>query len=117
MTGSAVFTARPRSRQPKVPCRQSDCMNVKIGMNMLLWGTRIDSTHIPVFAQLREAGYDGVEIPVTGQPVVELEKMAAACEDLGLQRTASAFVGDDVNPISTIASLDLEPDFSAANRL
>ena len=75
-------------------------MNVKIGMNMLLWGTRIDSTHIPVFAQLREAGYDGVEIPVTGQPVVELEKMAAACEDLGLQRTASAFVGEDVNPIS-----------------
>ncbi len=80
-------------------------MNIKIGMNMLLWGTQIDSTHIPVFAQLREAGYDGVEIPVTGQSTSELEKMASACEDLGLLRTASAFVGEEVNPISPDAAI------------
>ena len=75
-------------------------MDVKIGMNMLLWGTRIDSAHIPVFAALRESGYDGVEIPVTGQSAAELQKMAAACDELGLERTASAFVGAEVNPIS-----------------
>lgn len=75
-------------------------MNVKIGMNMLLWGGQIGTGHIPVFASLSEAGYDGVEIPVSGQPVAELEEMAAACEELGLQRTASAFVGLEANPIS-----------------
>lgn len=75
-------------------------MNVKIGMNMLLWGVDIDSRHIPVFEGLRNAGYDGVEIPVVGQSEAELQKMAAACDALGLQRTASAFVGADVNPIS-----------------
>ena len=75
-------------------------MDVKIGMNMLLWGTRIDSAHIPVFAALRESGYDGVEIPVTGQSAAELQKMAVACDALGLERTASAFVGAEVNPIS-----------------
>lgn len=80
-------------------------MNIKVGMNMLLWGTQIDSTHIPVFAQLREAGYDGVEIPVTGQSTSELEKMASACEDLGLLRTASAFVGEEVNPVSPDAAI------------
>ncbi|MEP1472988.1 MAG: sugar phosphate isomerase/epimerase family protein [Halieaceae bacterium] len=76
-------------------------MNVKIGMNMLLWGGQIDTQHIPVFASLSEAGYDGVEIPVSGQASAELEKMAAACEELGLERTASAFVGLECNPISS----------------
>ncbi len=41
-----------------------DTMNVKIGMNMLLWGTWITSEHIPVFQGLATAGFDGVEIPI-----------------------------------------------------
>ena len=75
-------------------------MNVKIGMNMLLWGIEITPQHIPVFEGLAAAGYDGVEIPVVGQSTVELETMASACDDLGLARTAVAFVGAEVNPIS-----------------
>ncbi len=75
-------------------------MNIKIGMNMLLWGIHITPEHIPVFAHLAAAGYDGVEIPVVGQSTAELKAIAAACDDLGLQRTAVAFVGEHVNPIS-----------------
>ncbi len=75
-------------------------MNVKIGMNMLLWGIQITEEHIPVFAGLAGAGYDGVEIPVVGQSRAQLTTMAAACDDLGLARTAVAFVGEHVNPIS-----------------
>jgi D-psicose/D-tagatose/L-ribulose 3-epimerase len=75
-------------------------MNVKIGMNMLLWGVQITPKHIPVFASLAAAGYDGVEIPVVGQSAAELTAMASACADLGLERTAVAFVGEHVNPIS-----------------
>lgn len=75
-------------------------MNVKIGMNMLLWGTHITERHIPVFAGLAKAGFDGVEIPVGEQAPRELAAMAAACDDLGLARTASAFVGMDTNPVS-----------------
>ena len=75
-------------------------MDVKIGMNMLLWGIRITPAHIPVFEGLAQAGYDGVEIPVVGQSGAELKAMAAACDDLGLARTAAAFVGEEVNPIS-----------------
>jgi D-psicose/D-tagatose/L-ribulose 3-epimerase len=80
-------------------------MNVKIGMNMLLWGIEITPHHIPVFQGLAEAGYDGVEIPVVGQSAQELKTMASACDDLGLARTASAFVGADVNPISPDAAI------------
>lgn len=75
-------------------------LDVKIGMNMLLWGTAINCEHIPVFADLAAAGYDGVEIPVGGQSPQELQQMATACDDLGLARTAVAFVGEEVNPIS-----------------
>ncbi len=74
-------------------------MTNKIGMNMLLWGTQIDSSHIPVFEALREAGFDGVEIPIANQPRAELKVMAAACDEMGLQRTTSGFVGLDTNPI------------------
>jgi D-psicose/D-tagatose/L-ribulose 3-epimerase len=75
-------------------------MNVKIGMNMLLWGIEITPQHIPVFEALAATGYDGVEIPVVGQSTAELKTMASACDDLGLARTAVAFVGAEVNPIS-----------------
>jgi D-psicose/D-tagatose/L-ribulose 3-epimerase len=75
-------------------------MDVKIGMNMLLWGIQITPAHIPVFEGLAKSGYDGVEIPVVGQSKAELKAMASACDDLGLERTAVAFVGEDVNPIS-----------------
>ena len=75
-------------------------MNVKIGMNMLLWGIEITPQHIPVFEALAATGYDGVEIPVVGQSTAELKTMASACDNLGLARTAVAFVGAEVNPIS-----------------
>ena len=80
-------------------------MNVSIGMNMLLWGTVITRTHIPCFQALKEAGFDGVEIPVNRQGDAELRAMAAACDALGLRRTASAFVGVDANPISPDATI------------
>lgn len=80
-------------------------MDVKIGMNMLLWGVQITPQHIPVFAALAAAGYDGVEIPVVGQSATDLKSLAAACDDLGLARTAVAFVGEHVNPISPDQSI------------
>lgn len=80
-------------------------MNVKIGMNMLLWGIEITPKHIPVFEGLAAAGYDGAEIPVVGQSASDLKTMASACNDLGLARTAAAFVGEDVNPISPDAAI------------
>ena len=76
-------------------------MDVKIGMNMLLWGIETTPEKIPVFEGLAEAGFDGVEIPLVGQSESQLKEMAAACDALGLERTSSAFVGLDTNPISS----------------
>jgi D-psicose/D-tagatose/L-ribulose 3-epimerase len=79
-------------------------MNVKIGMNMLLWGVKITPAHIPVFEGLAQAGFDGVEIPIAGQSQEQLREMTTACDDLGLARTASALVSADANPIAPDAS-------------
>ena len=80
-------------------------MDVKIGMNMLLWGIQITPKHIPIFERLAAVGFDGVEVPVVGQSAAEIKAMAAACDDLGLARTAVAFIGADANPISTSPSI------------
>ena len=66
-------------------------MNVKIGMNMLLRGVNIISDHIPVFEGLAIAGYDGVEIPVVGQPENELKAMRVAIDNLGMDCTTGIF--------------------------
>ena len=79
----------------------------KIGMNMLLWGVDIDSSHIPLLEQIAGAGFDGVEIPVLGQPPGELAKLRKAAEGLGLECTAVTFVTPDTNPI------DPNPDIRA----
>lgn len=37
---------------------------MKFGMNLLLWTAQVDSSHDPLLADLKKAGYDGVEIPI-----------------------------------------------------
>lgn len=79
--------------------------DVKIGMNMLLWGIETTPEKIPIFEGLAAAGFDGVEIPLVGQSASQLKEMATACDALGLERTSSAFVGLDTNPISPDATV------------
>ena len=35
-----------------------------LGFNMLLWSTHVTEEHFPIFAEIKRAGYDGVEIPI-----------------------------------------------------
>ncbi len=38
---------------------------MKLGMNMLLWSTDVTADEYdPAFAMLKDAGFDGVEIPI-----------------------------------------------------
>ncbi|MGK0281497.1 MAG: D-psicose/D-tagatose/L-ribulose 3-epimerase [Patiriisocius sp.] len=80
--------------------KRKQTMNVKIGMNMLLWGVNITSEHIPVFEGLAKAGFDGVEIPVVGQSTKELAAMRAAVASLGMECTTATFITPDANPIA-----------------
>ena len=42
---------------------------MKLGMNMLLWGSHVTKDHFPIFAKIKAAGFDGVELPIfEGEP-------------------------------------------------
>ncbi|MEH6570066.1 MAG: sugar phosphate isomerase/epimerase family protein [Halioglobus sp.] len=75
-------------------------MNIKIGMNMLLWGAETKPSHIPVIEGIARAGFDGVEISVVGQSSADLKALRSAVSDLGMSLTASTFVPPEANPIS-----------------
>jgi len=80
-------------------------MNVRIGMNMLLWGVETNVSHLPLFKGIAAAGFDGVEISVVGQQHSGLKIIRRAVEDLGMALTASTFVPPEANPISTDAAV------------
>jgi len=79
-------------------------VDVKIGMNMLLWGAQTNVSHIPIFDGLARAGFDGVEISVVGQAPEELRTLRLAVADLGLSLTTSTFVPAEANPIGANAT-------------
>ena len=74
---------------------------MKLGMNMLLWSTDVSGAEYEsTFAMLRDAGFDGVEIPIFDREVDKYAELGRRLEDLGLERLAVSARGGDDNPIS-----------------
>ena len=74
---------------------------MKLGMNMLLWSTDVSgSEYDAVFAMLKDAGYDGVEIPIFDREVDKYAELGARLDALGLERLAVSARGPDDNPIA-----------------
>jgi D-psicose/D-tagatose/L-ribulose 3-epimerase len=74
---------------------------VKLGMNMLLWSTDVSgSEYDATFAMLKDAGFDGVEIPIFDREVDKYAELGSRLDDLGLERLAVSARGGDDNPIS-----------------
>jgi D-psicose/D-tagatose/L-ribulose 3-epimerase len=82
---------------------------MKLGMNMLLWSTDVTgSEYDDVFAMLKDAGYDGVEIPIFDRQVDTYADLGQRLDDLGLERLAVSARGADDNPIAADAALRAE---------
>lgn len=73
---------------------------MKIGMNMLLWTTSVDESHYAILEDLRDTGYDGVEIPIGDAPERNFDVIARMLTDLELECTAVTSLFDDANPVS-----------------
>jgi len=70
-------------------------------MNMLLWSTDVSgSEYDETFAMLKDAGFDGVEIPIFDREVDKYAELGERLESLGLERLAVSARGADDNPIS-----------------
>ena len=74
---------------------------MKLGMNMLLWSTDVSGREYDAtFAMLKDAGFDGVEIPIFDREVDKYAELGARLEGLGLERLAVSARGGADNPIS-----------------
>jgi D-psicose/D-tagatose/L-ribulose 3-epimerase len=74
---------------------------MKLAMNMLLWSTDVCAAEFdPIFAMLKDAGFDGVEIPIFDREVDKYAELGARLDALGLERIAVAARTADDNPIS-----------------
>lgn len=77
---------------------------MKIGMCMFLWSTHITQDHRDLLADIRDTGFDGVEIPIFEGDPDHFARLGEMLDDLGLDRTAVAADGDpERNLISTDA--------------
>jgi D-psicose/D-tagatose/L-ribulose 3-epimerase len=74
---------------------------MKIGINLLLYATRITKEDIQLLQMMKGAGADGIEIPIMEGAVADYVDLGRVLDDLGLVRTSSmAFVTPEQNPVS-----------------
>ena len=73
---------------------------MKFGMNVLLWGGEIGEDWLSTFEQLKQMGYDGVEIPLFNTNL-NYSQWAKYFDDLGLLRTGVTVRNEDDNPIGS----------------
>lgn len=67
---------------------------MEIGMCMFLWTTKVGPEHHGLLAEIRNTGFDGVEVPVFEGTPRDYLQLGAMLDDLGLGRTAVSAMGD-----------------------
>jgi len=78
---------------------------MKIGMNLLLWAAHVTPEHFPLFARLKQTGFDGVELPLFEGDAKHFAGLGKELDNQGLGRTAVTVCGPDANPISPDAAV------------
>ena len=74
---------------------------MKTGMNLLLWTTEVGPEHDPILDQLKEIGFDAVEVPVFNvDDRAPYERLGKRLKALGLGATAVTVMTPEANPIS-----------------
>lgn len=78
---------------------------MKIGMNLLLWTGQVTRDHFPLLAELKQAGFDGVEIPIFGGDPADYQPIRAELDRLGLGCTTVTVLTPETNAISADAAV------------
>lgn len=76
---------------------------MKYGMNLLLWSGEVTDDLLPVCSQLKEVGFDGVELPMFNLDL-DYAALGKKLDEIGLARTAVTIRGEEDNPISPDAA-------------
>jgi D-psicose/D-tagatose/L-ribulose 3-epimerase len=73
---------------------------MKTGMNLLLWTTHVTPDLFPLFAKLKQAGFDGVEVPLFAGDAAHYKTIRKELDNNGLGSTAVTVATPAANPIS-----------------
>jgi D-psicose/D-tagatose/L-ribulose 3-epimerase len=73
---------------------------MKTGMNLLLWTTHVTEEHFPLFAKLKQVGFDGVEVPLFAGDAAHYKAVRKELDNHGLGCTTVCCVNQTANPIS-----------------
>jgi len=65
-----------------------------LGFNLLLWTGHVTEEHFPILADLKRAGYDGVELPLFEGSPEHYRKVGQALRDNGLRSTGVTVMPD-----------------------
>lgn len=66
---------------------------MKIGFNMFLWTGHVTKEHAPLFQQLKDKGYDGVQVPILEGDEKHFSEIGKMLDDIGLEATALTILG------------------------
>jgi len=79
---------------------------MRYGMNLLMWTDTLTDQTLPLLDELKEIGFDTIEIPVFDLDSLDnYAKWAKRLDELGLSRTGTAVRGAAENPISPDAAV------------
>jgi len=73
---------------------------MKYGMNLLLWTTHVTHELFPLLAKLKQAGFDGVELPLFQGDEAHYKRIGQELKNLGLGCTAVCICTAEANPVS-----------------
>lgn len=72
---------------------------MKTSISLLLWTPFVEERHLPILAELKAMGYDGVEVPVAaGDDDAHYEWLGGELRGLGLETTAVGFLTAEEDP-------------------
>ena len=72
-----------------------------LGFNLLLWASQITEEHFPLFAKIKAAGYDGVELPLFGGKPEDYVHVGREIRNNGLRATAVCVIPDKEHNCAT----------------
>ena len=68
-----------------------------LGFNLLLWTTHVTDEHFPLFAEIRRAGYDGVEVPIFEGDPEHFARIGRVLQEEGLRCTGVTVLPDEAH--------------------
>ncbi len=73
---------------------------MRFGLNLLLWADVLSDEALPLLDEVKEIGFDSVELPVFEIDVAKYAKWGKRMDEVGLRRTGTVVRGVADNPMS-----------------